>query len=63
MLVFVCFFFFLRSLRICVLSFSDWGESCWHGSELGLSVGTLSKVCIVFSLLSSVYTFCSYVLN
>ncbi|XP_050572610.1 myocardin-related transcription factor A isoform X4 [Cygnus atratus] len=24
----------------------DWGESCWHGSELGLSVGTVSKVAI-----------------
>ncbi|XP_075010510.1 myocardin-related transcription factor A isoform X3 [Calonectris borealis] len=25
---------------------SDWGESCWYGSELGLSVGTVSKVAI-----------------
>uniref|UniRef100_A0A8B9UGW0 SAP domain-containing protein n=1 Tax=Anas zonorhyncha TaxID=75864 RepID=A0A8B9UGW0_9AVES len=29
-----------------VFPFSDWGESCWHGSELGLSVGAVSKVAI-----------------
>lgn len=61
---FSCFFFLKISEHLCpVFHFSDWGESCWHGSELGLSVGTVSKVCIVFSLLSLVWTFCPYVLN
>lgn len=55
---------FGRSLSMCpVFPFSDWGESCWHGSELGLSVGAVSKVRIVFSLLPSLCTFCWHVLN